>query len=466
MKILVVSLYYEPDKCQSNGPIVRALCEDWAEAGHEVTVLASFPHHNRDAVWPEYRGRLFEWDRVGKVRVIRSYIYVPRNRSSCGRLLNYLSFNISSTLAGLFSGPQDIIFVIPPPPITIGLTAFLLGFIKRIPYCYNLQDIWPEVAVKLGMLRNRFSIAFFEWLERFIYRHSSRIFAISEEFKTNLLGKGVAASKIEVIPNFTDVSLIRPLARDNPFSRAQGLGGKYVVLYAGNMGVSQGLDVVLEAAERVKEKREIVFLIVGEGACRDPLVAEAARRNLSNVKFLPFQPETEAPLVYASCDVALIPLRQGITENSTPCKTYSIMAAGKPYIACVDEGSNLWKLAEKAGCGLCVEPENGAALAEAVLQLQADQGLAHTMGRNGRAYAERHFAREPITARYRFALESLTENSDLTVTPRKIGRTGSQPVLPDTARAGQVENLSYRFSLPLGVAKRHERLLRTRKDRR
>ncbi len=138
MKILVISLYYEPDKCQSNGPIVRALCEDWSEAGHEVTVLTSFPHHNRDAVWPECRGRLFECNRVGKVRVIRSYIHVPRKRTSCGRLLNYLSFNISSTLAGLFSGPQDIIFVIPPPPITIGLTAFLLGFIKRIPYCYNL----------------------------------------------------------------------------------------------------------------------------------------------------------------------------------------------------------------------------------------------------------------------------------------------------------------------------------------
>jgi len=160
------------------------------------------------------------------------------------------------------------------------------------------------------------------------------------------------------------------------------------------------------------------------------------------------------------------PIVRALCEDWAEAGHEVTVLASFPHHNCVDEGSNLWKLAEKAGCGLCVEPENGAALAEAVLQLQADQGLAHTMGRNGRAYAERHFAREPITARYRFALESLTENSDLTVTPRKIGRTGSQPVLPDTARAGQVENLSYRFSLPLGVAKRHERLLRTRKDRR
>jgi len=129
MKILVVSLYYDPDRCQSNGPIVRGLCEDWAVAGHEVTVLTSFPHYNCDAVWPEYRGRLFERDRVGQVKVVRSYIHVPRRRSgfgpAFGRILNYLSFNISSTLAGLFCGKQDVIFVMSPP-LTIGLTAFVL----------------------------------------------------------------------------------------------------------------------------------------------------------------------------------------------------------------------------------------------------------------------------------------------------------------------------------------------------
>ncbi len=212
MKILVVSLYYDPDKCQSNGPIIRALCEDWASAGHQVTVLTSFPHYNCDAVWPEYRGRLFQSDRVGQVQVIRSYIYVPRQRSGFGRILNYLSFNISSTLAGLVSGKQDVVFVMSPP-LTIGLTAFVLSLIKRIPYCYNLQDIWPEVAVKLGMLRGERLIRFFERMEKFIYRHSRKIFAISDEFKANLVNKGVPADKIEVIPNFVDIEFIK---RANP----------------------------------------------------------------------------------------------------------------------------------------------------------------------------------------------------------------------------------------------------------
>ncbi len=422
MKILVVSLYYEPDRCQSNGPIIRALCEDWAAAGHEVTVLTSFPHYNCDAVWPEYRGRLFQRERVGQVNVIRSYIHVPGTRpslgrSGLGRILNYLSFNLSSTLAGLFSGKQDIVFAMSPP-MTIGLTAFVLGLVKRIPYCYNLQDIWPEVAIKLGMLRGQRLIAFFEWMEKFIYRHSRKIFAISDEFKINLVNKGVAAEKIEVIPNFVDTGFIKPMEKANAFALAQGLADKFVVLYAGNVGLSQGLEVILDAAAKLKERREIVFLIVGQGSCQEELTADAERRGLRNVVMLPFQPESDVPMVYAACDVALIPLRHGITENSVPCKTYSIMAAGKAYIAGVDAGSTVSKLTEAVGCGMCIDPEDGTALARAVLQLQADAGARQVMGNNGREYVERHFARETVTGRYRAALEDLVEERDLHITER------------------------------------------------
>ncbi|MEP7338246.1 MAG: glycosyltransferase family 4 protein, partial [Acidobacteriota bacterium] len=417
MKILVVSLYYEPDRCQSNGPIIRTLCEDWAAAGHNVTVLTSFPHYNCDAVWPEYRGRLFQRERVGQVNVIRSYIHVPRTRSGIGRILNYLSFNLSSTLAGLFSGKQDVVFVMSPP-LTIGLTAFVLGFVKRIPYCYNLQDIWPEVAVKLGMLRGRRLIAFFEWMEKFIYRHSRKIFAISDEFKTNLVNKGVVAEKVEVIPNFVDVDFITPMDKANAFSLAHGLFDKFTVLYAGNVGLSQGLEVILDAAEKLKEHSDIVFVIVGEGTCRDQLAATVELRGLRNVKLLPFQPESDVPMIYAACDVALIPLRRGITENSVPCKTYSIMAAGRPYIASVDDGSTVSKLTAQVGCGVCVAPEDGRALANAVLRLLSDAGARQTMGSSGREYVERHFARETITSRYRAVLEGLVEARALPVTER------------------------------------------------
>lgn len=412
MKILVISLYYAPDQCQSNGPIIRALCDDWAAAGHDVTVLTSFPHYGGDAVWPEYRWRWFERDRVGQVRVLRSYIFVPRRRSGLGRMLNYLSFNLSSTLAGLFTGKQDVIFVMSPP-LTIGVTAYLLGLVKRIPYCYNLQDIWPEAAVKLGMLRGRRLIQFFARLERFIYRHSRKIFAISAEFEQNLIGKGVAAEKVAVIPNFVDTEFVRPLPKTNEFAVEHGLTDKYVVLYAGNIGLSQGLEVILGAAAELRARREVVFLIVGQGSCRDELMIEAERRGLTNVMFLPLQPEAVVPLIYAACDVALIPLRRGITEHSVPCKTYSIMAAGKPFIAGVDEGSNVWELARAVGCGVCVPPEDGRALAAAVLRLQTEPDAARAMGQKGRAHVERHFARGTVTSRYRAVLESLVAEQRL-----------------------------------------------------
>src|SRR5262249_35706587 len=151
-------------------------------------------------------------------------------------------------LAGFFTRGQKVIFVMSPP-LTIGLTAFALSLLKRIPDCYNLQDIWPEVAVRLGVVRGRGRIRVFGGLAKFLYRSLPKIFAISEEFKSNLRDKGVPEDKIEVLPNFVDTDFIRPLPRTNAFSRRHGLGGKYVALYAGNIGLSQGLDVVLEAAE-------------------------------------------------------------------------------------------------------------------------------------------------------------------------------------------------------------------------
>ena len=414
MKILVLSLYYEPDRCQSNGPIIRALCEDWAAAGHEVTVLSSFPHYSCESVWPEYRGRLLQFDRVGPVRVIRSYIYVSRERSSIGRLLNYLSFNLSALVAGLFSGRQEVIFAISPP-LTIGLTAWLLSLLKRAPYCYNLQDIWPEAAVRLGMLRQPWLIRLFELVEKFVYRTSRRIFAISGEFRESLLKKGVPDDKITVLPNFVDTDFLRPLPRSNEFSRRHGLEGRFVVLYAGNLGLSQGLEVILDAAEELAASAagdEVLFLLVGQGSCQDQLRQSAARRGLTNLRFLPLQPEADVPLLYASCDLALIPLRKGITATSVPCKTYAIMACGRPYLASVDPGSSVWELTAELGCGWTIPPEDGTALAATVSRLAAARDQLESRGREGRAAAEKLFSRRAITASYRRHLEELARPAE------------------------------------------------------
>lgn len=406
MRVLVLSLYYDPDVCQSNGPIIRAICDDLAAAGHEVTVISSFPHYNRDEIWPEYKGRIFEHDKLGGVSVIRSYIYVSGKRTAVARILNYLSFNISSTIAGLRAGRHDVIFAMSPP-LTIGVTAWLLGEIYGIPYCYNLQDIWPDVAVKLGMLRGKRTIRFFAAIERFIYRHAAQIFAVSAEFRDNLSGKGVDEAKVQVIPNFVDVTQVSPLDRHNRFSAEHDLDGKFVVLYAGNVGLSQALEVILDAAETLRSEPDILFLIVGAGSRRDELAAEASRRELTNVRFMALQPEEDVPLLYASSDVCLIPLKRGIAENSVPSKTYTIMAAARPFIASVDEGSNVWKLVRDAQCGVCISPEDAPSLVNAILRLRADPERRRQLARAGREYVQNHFARATVTGRYRVALEAV-----------------------------------------------------------
>ncbi len=214
------------------------------------------------------------------------------------------------------------------------------------------------------------------------------------------MAKGVPPGKIEVIPNFADTGLIRPLPRRNAFSAAHGLDDRFVVLFAGNIGLSQGLEHVLEAARRLAGHPEILFLIVGAGAAKPGLVDLAARLGLPNVRFLPFQPYQDIPEMYAASDAGLVPLKRGFTGESVPSKVLSILAAARPLIASVDEGSETWRLAREAGCGLCVPPEDPAALTGAVLDLAGDRKRGLRMGAAGRDVVERRYSRPAAATKY------------------------------------------------------------------
>jgi colanic acid biosynthesis glycosyl transferase WcaI len=186
MRILVITLYYHPD-IGANAVIVTQLCQELANRGHQLMVVTGFPHYADNTLERRYRGKLLASERTGQLRVIRTYLYTsPHKASFLVRFLNYVSFNILSTLAGLFSGPQDVILA-PSPPLTIGLSAAIIGFFKRIPYVYNVQDINPDVLIKLGILKNRLFISFSKWLERFVYRCAAVITVLSEGFQNNLL---------------------------------------------------------------------------------------------------------------------------------------------------------------------------------------------------------------------------------------------------------------------------------------
>lgn len=406
MRILFLSTYFQPD-IASTGVLMTQLAEELAQLGHQITILTSMPHYDKNRIWDEYRGKLVKRERHGAINVYRLYLYVPSEKSSfLGRMLNYASFNLLATITGMLVGRHDLIFV-PSPPLTNGIVADFLSRFWHVPFVYNVQDIWPDVVIRAGVMKGQRVISIFRRMEQYVYKRATALSVISEGFKQNLIAKGVTPEKICVIPNFFDTEFVHPLSRSNGFSSEHGLDGKFVILFAGNVGHSQGLETVLDTAKQLADLEDILLLIVGNGVAKDKLIAYAQQLDLKNVHFLPFQPYEVLPAMYASADVCLVPLRKGFTNESVPCKVFTIMASGKPMIASVDEGSDTWQLIQQAQIGLNIEPENPHVMVEAIRKLYADTNLREQLGRNGREHVVQYYTRQVVGRQYHELLQKI-----------------------------------------------------------
>jgi colanic acid biosynthesis glycosyl transferase WcaI len=271
---------------------------------------------------------------------------------------------------------------------------------------YNVQDIWPDVAIRAGVLKNEKTIQRLKRMEAYVYRRAAGVAVVSNGFRSNLLEKGVRDEKISVIPNFIDTDFITPQPKLNSFSIKYNIENKFVVLFAGNMGFSQGLESVLDAAKLLKGYSDIEFLMVGNGASRDRAQAYLRELELKNVRFLPYQPQEELSTMYGAADVCLIPLRRGFTAESVPSKLLAIMAASRPSIASVDVGSETCNILRRTGSGICVEPENPTALADAILSYYRDPNARMAAGESGRRCVEREFRCSDIADKYLDAMKA------------------------------------------------------------
>ena len=409
MRILFLTMYYKPDNA-ATGILMAELAEELAQHGHDVRVITSMPHYSTNSIWPEYKGKWWSRERQGPILVHRVWSYVPVHKDRLlPRFFSYLSFTLLSALAGLLLPRPDVIVTpSPSPPLTNGISAYLLGRLRGVPFLTNIQDIYPDVAIRMGVMKNPAVITAYKKLERFVYAHSRAITVISEGFRGNLSAKGVPADKISVIPNFIDAAFVSPHPRRNDFSAEQGWDDKFVVLFAGNVGMSQGLDTVLEAAGLLQGTPNLLFAIVGNGASKPSLMAQAKQRGLANVQFLPYQSYDQVPKLYSSADVGLIPLRRGFSSDSVPSKLFTIMGVARPVIASVDAHSETADVIGAARCGLCLEPEDSQALAEAILQIYRDKAQAEEMGRRGRQYVEEHYTRTSVARQYEEIFARLT----------------------------------------------------------
>lgn len=416
MRILLHTLVFPPDGV-STAQILSELTQDLQAAGHDITVLTTTPHYNRDpeaeALQP-LRSRLGGLYAVSEHRGMRViHTWMPRKRRSTGgRMRDYLLFHSLSLLLGIcLVGRYDVVLA-PSPPLSIGIIAWLLAVLKGGKFIYNIQELYPAVAVQMGLTTPESTMyKIMAWMERFVYKRADALTVICDDFRRHVLHLGFPERKIHVIPNFVDIDFIRPLPKVNPLSLQHGLTDKFVVQYAGNIGMTQSFDTLIETAQRLIDEPGIHFLIVGDGARRDYVAEQIAQRQLTNVTLLPYQPRSQVPYIYASADLSLVPLMRGTAKTTIPSKIFTIMASGRPVLVAVDEDSDLVALVRAAVCGVTVPPDDATALETAIRRAYAERELYRLYGENGRRYVENHYSRQVVSRQYHDLFQALVGGS-------------------------------------------------------
>lgn len=374
------------------------LSEELVKRGNHVSVITAVPHYPSGSVKKEFRYKFPRKVIEGGVEVIR--VPLPSvNRSSLFlRLIQLLVFQIWGAFVGLRK-QYDVMFLNNPFFMT-GIPLFFLGVLKQKPFVYAVYDVYPEIGIQTGIFTNKWIIQLVTALERYCLQKATLVRVLSKTFIPPILGMGIPEEKIRLIYDWVDTDLVRPISKVNDFSIENGLSDKFVVLYAGNIGLSQGLELVLDAASQSITQPDCIFVFVGDGAGKNALVEEAKKRELSNIMFIPFQPREQLPKVLATADISLIILKKGAAFGSLPSKTYSIMASGRPIIACLDPDSEASELIERSGAGFSIPPEDPIALANSIKILKNDKELRAQYGRNGRQYVETHHSPEKAAEQF------------------------------------------------------------------
>jgi glycosyltransferase involved in cell wall biosynthesis len=379
----------------------------WAGVGQDVTVITGFPNHPTGIIRPEYRGYFVKRERVEGIDLLRVWVYVAANKGFAKRVLNFLSFFFSSLALGAALTRRPDVVVGTSPQFFCAVAAFCLSVIKRAPFVFEVRDIWPQSAVELGALKNRFLIRLLESIEEYLYRRAALIVPVAESTRRYLIGKGVPPEKIRVVPNGVDAKyLASALSAPDQLRAELGLDGKFIVSYIGTHGMSHALETLLHAAKKLEGDPTIHFLFVGEGAEKEGLKRLASDLRLPNVTFIDQQARERLLSFYRASDVGVVPLKRlPIFKKVLPSKLFELMGVGRPVI-CGVEGEAA-ELVTAAGPGLCVEPESVDALVEAVRWLRGDRELRARMGESGRSFVLARYLRSALAQQYLRALENV-----------------------------------------------------------
>lgn len=403
MKILYISQYFPPEM---GAPAARVseLAQRWAQSGHDVTVLTGFPNHPNGIIRPEYRKsfrHVIFREQIRDVNVVRSWLLPLPNRRPMERMLNYSSFLASAVVTGSFLGAPDAV-IASSPQLLVGLAGWWISRLKRVPFIFEVRDLWPESLVAVGV-GNANSVLHHSLarIAAFLYHKADHIVVVTPAFREFLVRRWhIPAEKISVVPNGVETKIFTPRFADHDLRKSLGSDGKFVASFIGTMGLAHGLNTLIEAAERFqKAEPDVLFMLVGEGADRERITAIAQAKGLSNIRFVPQQLREKVPDYIAASDACLVLLKKSeVFETVIPTKMLEFMSCAKPVILGVRGQAR--EMIECSRAGLCIEPENVDQLCDAILRLRKEEWLRESLGRNGREYIIRHLSRERTADEY------------------------------------------------------------------
>lgn len=406
MRILIYSYNYHPEPI-GIAPLMTELAEGLVKKGHNVRVVTAMPWYPNSEIAPEYQGKLYLTENCNGVKIQWSFVWISRERNFKNRALFEISFVFLSFFQVLKGSRPDVIFLtIPGLPVCV--SAAILSWLYRTPIVLNLQDILPDAAVHVGLIRNPKMIRLFTWLEKFAYKTARKISVISDGFTENLLEKKVPKEKIIEIPNWVDINFIKPLEKeDNYFRKENNLDDKFVVLYSGNIALTQPLEILIDAAVKLNHLDNLAVVIVGKQEALERLEKYSCGKKATNVILKPFQPRHKLPEMLAAANVGMVMQKHNVISFNMPSKIQVLLASGRAIIASVPTNGTAAKAIEKSGGGLVIPPEDSQALASAIEHLYRNPQLVKSLGKRGREYAKKVYNFEFILDRYEELLLSM-----------------------------------------------------------
>lgn len=398
MKILHLTQYFPPEP----GAVqvrAHAMAFNLVKAGHEVTVLTEMPNHPTGVIHPAYRGKILTRENLDGIDVVRVWVKTSTEKTFWNRMAFYLSYMVNATIRGLLlRGHYDVIYA-NSPPLFVGGAALALSYIRRTPFVFEVQDLWPESAVEMGELTNPRYIRWATWLEERCYERASRIVVVTEGIRDRLIERGYPEEKLALIENGSNTNLFRPVPEQAAALRYEwGLEDKFIAMYGGIIGLAQGLETLVETARLLERESEVHMILVGNGPRREAIEHLIAEYQLSNLTFLPEQPLEAMPAHISAADVMLVPLRDlALFEGARPTKMFDAWACQRPTIVSISGEAR--RIMEEANAGIGTPPEDASAIAQAILDLRDKPEKGHSLGLNGQRYVDRYYSLQVMASK-------------------------------------------------------------------